>query len=418
MKELWSRNTPDRFWQCDLAASPDSWLTAARRVSLNLGPGWADFDELLELILGEGQFGPHHWDLSWAKTSYYRVKTVIPRPILISIRRAYAQIQKREFRLGWPIESRFVDFLWQVMREMLLLAGQESCRYIPFWPPPYQFAVVLTHDVESAKGQAYVRAVADFEEELGFRSSFNLVPERYPIDFALVNELQQRGFEVGIHGLRHDGKLTRSWEDFSRGAERVNEYLKQFKAVGFRAPYTLRHPVFMQCLEIEYDLSFFDTDPYEPIAGGVMTLWPFEIGRFIELPYTLAQDHTLTRLLRHTTPQVWLDKINFIQRHHGMALLNAHPDYLLIPAVGKVYRDFLRALSQYDGYWQALPRDVARWWRRRTNRPTGEESPACSKTGQIALTEDGIVLRDIPTRDTPRPFSTSPSHTPDVGTLC
>jgi hypothetical protein len=27
----------------------------------------------------------------------------------------------------------------------------------------------------------------------------------------------------------------------------------------------------MQDLAIEYDLSFFDTDPYEPIAGMVLT---------------------------------------------------------------------------------------------------------------------------------------------------
>ena len=31
----------------------------------------------------------------------------------------------------------------------------------------------------------------------------------------------------------------------------------------------------MQALEIEYDLSFFDTDPCEPIPGGTMSIWPF-----------------------------------------------------------------------------------------------------------------------------------------------
>lgn len=33
-----------------------------------------------------------------------------------------------------------------------------------------------------------------------------------------------------------------------------------------------RHPLWMQSLDIEYDLSFFDTDPYEPMAGGSMSM--------------------------------------------------------------------------------------------------------------------------------------------------
>ena len=45
----------------------------------------------------------------------------------------------------------------------------------------------------------------------------------------------------------------------------------------------------MRHLEIEYDLSFFDTDPFEPIPGGTMSIWPFFIGHFVELPYTLAR---------------------------------------------------------------------------------------------------------------------------------
>jgi hypothetical protein len=48
----------------------------------------------------------------------------------------------------------------------------------------------------------------------------------------------------------------------------------------------------------------------------------------VELPYTLAQDHTLFETLGQCTLQIWLDKADFIARWGGMALLNAHPDYL------------------------------------------------------------------------------------------
>ncbi len=60
----------------------------------------------------------------------------------------------------------------------------------------------------------------------------------------------------------------------------------------------------MQALEVEYDLSFFDTDPYEPIPGGGMSIWLYWIGRFIELPYTLAQDSTLAIVLGEETPRL------------------------------------------------------------------------------------------------------------------
>jgi predicted deacetylase len=42
------------------------------------------------------------------------------------------------------------------------------------------------------------------EEEMGFRSSFNFVPERYKVSPELRDCLVKKGFEVGVHGLKHD----------------------------------------------------------------------------------------------------------------------------------------------------------------------------------------------------------------------
>lgn len=96
-----------------------------------------------------------------------------------------------------------------------------------------------------------------------------------------------------------------------------------------------------------------------------MSLWPFQLGRFLELPYTLVQDYTLTDVLGETTPRIWLDKVEFIADHSGMALLNTHPDYLRSPVTWRVYEEFLGAMQARTGYWHALPREVARWWRAR-----------------------------------------------------
>jgi peptidoglycan/xylan/chitin deacetylase (PgdA/CDA1 family) len=212
-----------------------------------------------------------------------------------------------------------------------------------------------------------VRAVADLEESLGFRSSFNFVPEGYPLDMDLIEELRQRGFEIGVHGLTHDGKLFNSRAKFERSAEKINGYLRDLGAVGFRAPLTIRHPEWMQALNIEYDLSFFDTDPFEPIPGGTMSIWPFFIGHFVELPYTLVQDYTLTSILQETSPRIWLEKIDFIQAHRGMALVNTHPDYLQNKTTRCIYHEFLQNIKERQDSWNALPRDVAAWWRARTS---------------------------------------------------
>lgn len=110
---------------------------------------------------------------------------------------------------------------------------------------------------------------------------------------------------------------------------------------------------------------FFDTDPFEPIPGGTMSIWPFFTGHFVELPYTLAQDCTLTSVLGETSPNLWLEKVDFIEKYHGMALLDSHPDYLREPANLKIYSTFLLTMKGREGYWHALPREVAQWWRNR-----------------------------------------------------
>jgi hypothetical protein len=238
---------------------------------------------------------------------------------------------------------------------------------VPFWPHGNKFALVLTHDIETAEGQEFAIQVADLEERLGFRSSFNFVPEKYELDLHLIDTLRERGFEIVVHGLKHDGKLFNSRRVFIERAERINRYLREFGAVGFRSPLMMRNPEWMQSLEIEYDLSFFDTDPYEPIPGGCMSIWPFMIGRFIELPYTLVQDSTLSHVLRESTPRIWLEKIAYIEQHHGMALLNSHPDYLCEPEIWHLYQEFLVQMKDKNHCWHALPQQVARWWKERAD---------------------------------------------------
>jgi hypothetical protein len=136
-----------------------------------------------------------------------------------------------------------------------------------------------------------------------------------------------------------------------------------------------RNPQWLQALDIEYDLSFFDTDPYEPMPGGTMSLWPFMLGRFVELPYTLVQDHTLTQVLGETTPRLWLRKLEVIRDYRGLALVITHPDYLRSPTTWRVYAEFLAAMRSAADFWHALPHDIAAWWRARAEATSVDALP-------------------------------------------
>jgi hypothetical protein len=392
--DLYLSNHPARFWKLDLKQdpAPEEWAAAAAAAADVLPPealrrGKA-IPDLLEMTLGEAQFGPGHWRLSRPRRIYYRVKPILPRWLIERLRRLHKAVEGNDLGLGWPVEDRYPRFLWETVGQLLRARGETEARFLNFWPDGCPSALVLTHDIETGRGQALVPAVAELEERLGYRSSFNFVAERYPLDRGLIRDLISRGFEVGVHGLKHDGRLYSSREEFDRRASKINAHLVALGAVGFRSPLTHRNPEWMQALEVEYDLSFFDTDPYEPIPGGTMSIWPFTLGRFVELPYTLAQDFTLTEVIRETTPRLWLQKVDFLERWGGMALVNSHPDYMRDRGRLQVYSDFLEEIRYRGNRWHALPREVARWWRRRDEARDASALPGAVE-GVVQLSEPG-----------------------------
>jgi peptidoglycan/xylan/chitin deacetylase (PgdA/CDA1 family) len=399
--QLYSDNSPRLFWRLvvDPPPAPEAWDEAIRRSAAVLPPGPRSYsdqiDSILSQTLGEDQFGPNHWKLGRATRLYYTLKPFLPRSLTRRMKRVYGGRRSSARQLSWPIESRYVRFQFGVVRHLLQLLHRSSIPFIGFWPAGRRYAFALTHDIETAEGQAFALAVADLDASFGFRSAFNFVPERYRVDRGLMEELRARGFEIGLHGLRHDGKDFASRHEFSRRATRMNQYMGDFGAVGFRAPLTHRNPEWMQTLGIEYDGSFFDTDPYEPIAGGTMCIWPFQLGRFVELPYTLAQDYTVAEVLGESGPRLWLEKVEFIRAHCGMALLNTHPDYLRAGQTWRIYSEFLAAMALRADFHHALPREIASWWRARAEAAAVQDLDR----GSIAsIGVDGAITRSEPAK--------------------
>lgn len=290
---------------------------------------------------------------------YYHLKPHVPWLIRMTLRRWHAKIKRRSSRDIWPI---------------LDSAGQSPEGWIG-WPQGKRFALVLTHDVERTKGMHRCHALMELEKQLGLRSSFNFVPEG---DYTVPNELRDtltaNGFEVGVHDLRHDGRLYYSREEFVANAQRINHYLKEWKAVGFRSGFMHHNLEWLLDLDVLYDASTFDTDPFEPQPEGANTIFPFWVsgrnGRpgYLELPYTLCQDSTLFLVFREKTSDIWKQKLDWVAERGGMVLINSHPDYMCFEGKKSVdeypiryYQEFLAHVKQkYSGlFWPALPREVA-----------------------------------------------------------
>jgi len=311
------------------------------------------------------------------RPTYYALKPFLPDPVRMFLRRTWASRQRKIHGDVWPINRA---------------AGVPPENWTG-WPEGKRFALVLTHDVESQRGVDRCQMLAGMEALAGFRSSFNFIPEGgYETPAELREWLQNNDFEVGVHDLRHDGKLYWSRKAFTAHAQAINRYMKQWGAVGFRSGFMLRNLEWLSQVEMLYDSSTFDTDPFEPQPDGAQTIFPFWVPSYVnghaispsapasrlssrpaaagymELPYTLPQDSTLFVVLREQTDRIWKQKLDWIAERGGMALMNTHPDYMSFG--GEVRRDefkvalymnFLEYVQEkYAGeFWHALPREVA-----------------------------------------------------------
>ena len=289
---------------------------------------------------------------------YYLLKPAIPWAIRVQVRRLMANRLRRQVTSSWPI----------------LPSAARPPEGWPGWPNGKQFAFVVTHDVEGMSGLARCRKLAELDKAFGIRSSFHFVPEgEYRLPYSLRTDLEQEGFEVAVHDLRHDGSLYQSARHFQEQARQINQYLQQWKASGFRAGFMFHNLEWLHDLDVLYDASTFDVDPFEPQPDGVGTIFPFWVQRrdskgYVELPYTLPQDSTLFLLFRETTIDLWRKKLDWVASHGGMALVNVHPDYVSFdgkPNAREYQVNLYEQLLKYvttrygDSCWYALPREVA-----------------------------------------------------------
>lgn len=293
-------------------------------------------------------------------TPFAFLKPFIPRRTQIAIRRMLINWISLHYKNVWPIDptSATPPDGWQG------------------WPDNKKFALILTHDVDTQKGHDNCLRLAEIDKRSGFRSSFNFVAEDYKLSDKLMDDLRSDGFEIGSHSISHRNPFM-SKETFKKTVAKINKYLKDWNAVGFRSPSMYHNLDWLHDLDIQYDASTFDTDPFEPQSDGMGTIFPFWVagnnGRpgYVELPYTLPQDFLLYILMRQKNIDIWKQKLDWIVQQGGMALFISHPDYMNFNGSNspekypmQYYEVFLTYIkTKYkDQYWHVLPKDLARFW--------------------------------------------------------
>jgi hypothetical protein len=370
-----------------VSASPENGLHDAL-LDTTVADGTAvlpfELDELVENLRCE--LYAHDWHGEHFKSTLAKLYYVI-RPALPFVARNY--LKKLHLKgwedlsfPRWPVDCSVDNLTAKVLQ---LMVGSSEDRRIPFiwfWPEGASSSAIMTHDVETESGQDLCSKLMDIDDSFGIKASFQIVPEeRYHVSMEFLASIRERGFEVVVHDLNHDGHLYSDRDQFLERAAKINSYGKQYRADGFRAAVLYRKPLWFDALKFSYDMSIPNVAHLDPQHGGCCTVMPFFIGNVLELPVTTTQDYMLFHILDDYSTRLWERQIDLIMEKHGLISFIVHPDYIIKKRERAVYEQLLAHLAdlrEKKDVWITTPGEVNRWWRQRA---------------EMTLVEDGEEVR-------------------------
>lgn len=319
---------------------------------------------------------------------YYFIRPILP----VAIRRHLQKIYLRGWRdiqfPRWPVDGS-VDELFQQLLLLSIKSSQvEEIPFIWFWPDGAPSCSIVTHDVETAVGRDFCTTLMNIDDSFGIKTSFQVIPEeRYGVDPEFLSSIRDRGFEVVVHDLNHDGHLYKTREQFLERAARINAYGKKYSAEGFRAGILYRKQVWYDALDFAYDMSVPNVAHLDPQRGGCCTVMPYFIGNILELPVTTTQDYTLFNILGEFSTDLWKRQIELIMENYGLMSFIAHPDYIMGTRELGIYEELLGHLAHLraeKGVWITTPGEVNRWWRQRAEMRLIEDADGWRIEGEGA----------------------------------
>jgi hypothetical protein len=315
-----------------------------------------------------------------AKGAYYLLRSVLHPSVRKQVQRLQLRGWRRRPFPSWPVDRTVENICEQLLLLVLKATGVDRIPFIWFWPEGASSCLVMTHDVESEAGRNSCVNLMDIDDSFGIKASFQIVPEhRYSVSSQFLAKIRDRGFEINIQDLNHDGRLFNERKEFLRRATLINKYARAYGAKGFRAAVLYRKPEWYDAFEFSFDMSIPNTAHLDPQRGGCCTVMPYFIGDILELPVTTTQDYMLFHLLDERSIELWKEQIELILDKNGFVSFIVHPDYVMRDEVSSIYKDllnYLRELQAARDIWVTLPSEVDRWWRARSKMqlvPSGNE---------------------------------------------
>jgi hypothetical protein len=332
-----------------------------------------------ELYVGDWREG---YTASALAKLYYLVRPLIPFAARAYLKTLYLRGRDELPFPRWPVDSSVDSLVEQLLLLSVRSHGNQAIPFIWFWPEGASSCAIMTHDVETEAGQNFCTDLMDIDDSFGIKASFQIIPEqRYAVSPQFLATLRNRGFEVVVHDLNHDGHLYRDREQFLRRMTKINLYRQQFGAEGFRAAVLYRKQTWFDALDFSYDMSVPNVAHLDPQHGGCCTVMPYFIGNVVELPVTTTQDYMLFHVLNDYSIGLWKQQTSLIMERHGLMSFIVHPDYIIEDQERAVYKELLAHLAELrekKDVWITTPGEVNRWWRQRA---------------QMKLVEDGDELR-------------------------
>lgn len=300
---------------------------------------------------------------------YYFLRPLLPVKIRRPLQARWLRGWQEKPFPRWPVDTS-VDRLFRQLMQLKLESSQKpSIPFIWFWPDGKQACAVMTHDVETAAGLNSAEKVMNINDSYGIKSSFQLIPDaRYIVTEAIVERIRNRGFEVNVHDLKHDGHLFDQEDLFRKSAEQINAHGVRLGSKGFRSGALYRNQDWYEALHFRYDMSVPNCAHLDPQHGGCCTVMPYFVGDVLELPVTAIQDYSLFHVLKTYDQSLWHEQIAGVAAVHGLMNFIVHPDYLDHADAVRAYRTLLEHLTDLRvnrSLWIARPDEVDEWWRAR-----------------------------------------------------
>jgi hypothetical protein len=304
------------------------------------------------------------------RSFYYLIRKFLPISLRRQLQRAYLRDWKKLQFPAWPVDFTVDTLHEKFLRILLDTTGAEKIPFIWFWPDGAPNCLIMTHDVETRAGRDFTSELMDLDESHGIKAAFQVIPEkRYKVRDEYVQQIRSRGFEFNVHDLNHDGQLYQERKQFIERAEKINDYIKKFDARGFRAGIMYRNLDWYDAYRFSYDMSVPNVAHLEPQRGGCCTVFPYFVGKILEIPLTTCQDYSLFQILNDFSNDLWMKQMELLEKRNGLMSFLTHPDYLINSKARDAYTsllEYLREIIDRKKIWMTLPGEVDRWWRARS----------------------------------------------------